>query len=631
MICVYDKKTKKGEFENIGLGVLDESIATEITEELNGEYSLYLEYPANSKKANYLVEFNIIKANGQLFRIYKVEREVEKIGKIKVWARHIFYDLAFYFIEAATLVNANMKEAIEGTIPPEAQAVFKFTAPEENIYPFSIRNVNALEDFFKILQYYGGEVKRDNFNIEILKQLGTNSGILIKYGKNIKGMRAIIDTNNFATKVYPIGKDNLILPERYIEAEGDVSKILPYPIVKKVEFDAGDVDELRNLGKEYIKKASNPFVNIEVDFLELSKIKEYENFKSLTEVNLGDEVEVKHELLGITAKLRVIKKRIDLLNPLNTKIELGDPLNTIIEKLDFESMIEKIESKISDSQNQLILKRNAETINISTTKYQAMIIGFSVSADTNLTANIVISGKASFDLTLSIFFSLDNKYYDLKPVQKIASGDNIINVTLPMPQVTAGQHSFIIEMQTSNGTFTIEKNNLQVTIEGRNLEGGLSPKLPRAEVLQAFLYELFLNKIEQQKQDIVLTSVQKLINDIKPNIVQTNSYADYLAKSLECLIDLNISKASVGISETFSRYKMSDYDFDSWINFDLDFEKQTDGTYISYERATIKELEYINQGIFESTLGNGVIYGVNLANREEYNSLVSLNATIKEV
>ncbi|MCX7903050.1 MAG: phage tail protein [Caloramator sp.] len=631
MICVYDKKTKKGEFENIGLGVLDECIVAEITEELNGEYSLYLEYPANSKKANYLVEFNIIKALGQLFRIYKVEREGEKIGKIKVWARHIFYDLAFYFIEAATLVNANMKEAIEGTIPPEAQAVFKFTAPEENVYPFSIRNANALEAFFKILQQYGGEIERDNYNIEILEQIGSNTGILIKYGKNIKGIRAIIDTNDFATKIYPIGKDNLVLPERYIEAEGEVAKILLYPIVKKVEFDTGDVEELRNLGKEYIKKASNPFINIEVDFLELSKIKEYENYKNLTEVNLGDEVKVLHELLGITAKLRVIKKRIDLLNPINTKIELGNPLNTIINKLDFESMLEKIESKITGSQNQLILKRNADTLNITTTRYAAMVIGFSVSADTNLTSNIVISGKASSDLTLSIFFSLDNKYYDLKPTQKVASGDNIINVTLPMPQVTAGQHAFIIEMQTSNGTFTIEKNNLQVTIEGRNLEGGLSPKLPRAEVLQSFLYELFLNKIEQQKQDIVLTSIQKLINDIKPNIVQTNSYADYLAKSLECLIYINISKASVGISEVFTRYKMFDYEFDSWINFDLDFEKLPDGSYTSYERATIKELEYINQGNFETTIGNGVIYKAFLANREEYNSLVSLNATIKEV
>ena len=38
-----------------------------------------------------------------------------------------------------------MKEAIEGTIPPEAQVVFEFLAPERNIYPIKLRNINALE------------------------------------------------------------------------------------------------------------------------------------------------------------------------------------------------------------------------------------------------------------------------------------------------------------------------------------------------------------------------------------------------------------------------------------------------------------------------------------------------------
>ena len=83
VITIYNRKTNKDEFNNNGLGVLDECIAAEITEELNGEYSLYIEYPADSKKANYLLEFNIIKADDQLFRIYKVERQQE-IGRAHV-------------------------------------------------------------------------------------------------------------------------------------------------------------------------------------------------------------------------------------------------------------------------------------------------------------------------------------------------------------------------------------------------------------------------------------------------------------------------------------------------------------------------------------------------------------------
>ncbi|MCG4579346.1 hypothetical protein L0O71_03895, partial [Clostridium cochlearium] len=79
MICIYDKKTTKGNFENNGLGVLDEVISCFITEELNGDYELELEYSAKGRKAKYLEEWNIIKADGQLFRIYRVEKISKEI------------------------------------------------------------------------------------------------------------------------------------------------------------------------------------------------------------------------------------------------------------------------------------------------------------------------------------------------------------------------------------------------------------------------------------------------------------------------------------------------------------------------------------------------------------------------
>ena len=75
MIYVYDKKTSRGNFDNNGLAVLDECITAELTHELNG-ITAELEYPAQSK-SKYLEELNIIKADGQLFRIYKVrERRI---------------------------------------------------------------------------------------------------------------------------------------------------------------------------------------------------------------------------------------------------------------------------------------------------------------------------------------------------------------------------------------------------------------------------------------------------------------------------------------------------------------------------------------------------------------------------
>ena len=125
MICVYDRRILKGNFDNNGLAVLHECILLEITEELNGQYALELEYPANSKKVQYLQEFNILKVNEQLFRIYKVEKVQASDKRIKVYANHIFYDMAYYFIEDVRAENAPVKTAMQKALVNDLSLIYE--------------------------------------------------------------------------------------------------------------------------------------------------------------------------------------------------------------------------------------------------------------------------------------------------------------------------------------------------------------------------------------------------------------------------------------------------------------------------------------------------------------------------
>lgn len=634
MICIYDKKTTKDNFNNNGLAVLDECIVAELTEELNGEYSLYIEYPADSRKATHLVELNIIKANEQLFRIYKVERQQEATRRIKVWARHIFYDLAFYFIESVNLVNANMKEAIEGTIPPEAQAVFEFLAPERNIYPIKLRNINALEGLFNLIEIYGGELIRDNFTIEILEKLGEDKGTTIRYGKNIKGLKAIIDTSEFATRIYPIGDNNLVLQERYIEAEGEIANILPYPITRKVEFSGcKDVEELRELAKKYIKKVSNPFINITVELLELSRTKEYGKYAKLFTMELGDIVKVEHERLGIYSELRVIKKVTDLLNHINTKIELGNPLNTIINKLDFNSVVKSLESRIEGAQNAVILKKNTDAMSISSMSfYQAIAVAISALADTNLSCSLTVSGVASDDLALKMRFALDGEYYEFQPSQNLAKGDNVISITIPIPQVTAGQHAFVIEMQTSNGTFHIDKNNLQVFIEGRHLEGGLNPSLPRAEVMQAVLYVIYSNKIKNYKDSIVTSEDITHLEDRVAIHFQEITYSEAINKGPKTMnTKTTISMKVAGFSHIADKIFYLNLNTDDWVMHFSEFKNIGSNNWILDHYITLTEKNDITKSSVYSYLGDGIVYEVNFGSRDEYKDIIQISSGLKEI
>lgn len=633
MIFVYDKKTPRGNFENNGLAVLDECIMAEINQELNGDYSLELEYPVVSRKAQYLEEFNIIKADGQLFRIYKVERIQEKISKIKVWARHIFYDLAFYFIESAKVLNANMKEALEGTMPPELQGLFSFNVLEENIAPFAVKEINAVDAIFRLIEVYGGELHRDNFDVEIKDSIGESNGVLVKYGKNIKGMRVIEDTSELATRIYAIGSNSLLLPERYIEVEGERAKLLLYPITKRVEFKkCKDVESLRARAEEYAEKAANPKIFITIDFMELSKTEEYKNYNHLTQVAVGDFVKVSNEKIAVTTDLRVIKKRTDLINHINTKIELGDPLNTIIEKLDTSKLLEDINNAISGTLSSVIIKKNSDTVTISTSSYPAMIVGITTRADTNLNCNITMTGKASADCTLTILFSLDGKYYDFKPIQKLAAGDNVIGLPLPMPQVTAGDHTFMVEMKVSNGTFTIEKNNLQVSIEGRDLEGGLSASVPRAEIVYNFLYNLFNIKIGTYKFSVG----HSFKHYLDTNVMEVDAYnfENFNTRFNIGIINHGNPKLTLnvmGIIEEFYSGKSSSYVFDAdWIEWSSDYDKNKDGSYDFYNRVTVKEPILKREGGYIQDLGNGVVYAANVPDISLYKDLIAINAYLKE-
>lgn len=627
MICIYDKSAIEQDFKSNGLGILHQCLKAQIDLNLNGDYSLYLEYDATDFKAKYLVELNIIKANDQLFRIYKVERSHANHLKLNIWARHIFYDLAYFFIESSKIVNATMHDAMEVTIPPEAQDRFNIKAPQANLAPFTVEQINAVDAIFKLIEVYGGEVERDNFNVSFKDKLGRENGVTLRYGKNIKGLTATEDASEMATRIFPVGENGLVLPERYIEVKGN--KLLPFDITKKVELKyCQDEDELRREALLYLESSIIPKLHIQVDFLELSKTEQYKEFKYLTSIEVGDLVDVFHEGLSITTKLRVIRKQIDLLNPVNTKIELGNPLNNIIEKLDDSRIIDEMNKLIAGNKTGVVIKKNTESLNILNVREAAISIGITTKADTNLNCNITFTGEGSADGTLSIFFSLDGLEYYLKPVQRLVAGHNILSFSLPMPQVQVGSHQFLIEMMMSSGTFKIEKNNMQVSIEGLHIEGGLSATLPRIGIIYPYLFSMFIKKLKGY-QPITECGIE----NAGYNFLEVGDIVEYLVFYNELFKlytdwETTINLKEIGIFESFYQANASKYNFDhSWITWETDSDKLSDGKYEVYDCVSIKEPLLENNGECIDSESDA-IYMTELPNFNQFNQLVSLEVQL---
>jgi phage minor structural protein len=493
LICIYDRKTQKENFNNNGLAVLNECIKAEIIHELNGDYSLELEYPANSKKAIFIQEFNIIKADNQLFRIYKVEKVQGYDIIIKIWAKHIFYDLAFYFIENVKADKCSIKTAMQKALVSDAASTYEIDSDIIINESLEMIEINPAEAMFKIIDQWGtGELYRDNFKIKILKQIGKNTGTLIKYGKNIKGIKIAYDTTNIVTKLYPKGANGLTLTEKYINVPNwDSSMYPPFPIIKKVEFsDAYDEPTLRIMANETAKTIGLTNVNIEVDFLELSRTKEYENFKMLEEVKVGDYVIVRHSKFSIDVVVEVIKTKKDILTGYNTKVELGQPkakFNDISKML--QTVKDDLGNQVAQALSSMLYYANSVALTVTATSIQPIYLGVAAVANTNLSFNLSLYCTASIACTLTIQVMLDNKEIPFTPKQKLQQGDNVIGLPLGIPQVSAGAHYVSVSLKTDVGTVTIPIFNLQCMIDGRNLQGGLSAEPPHAEVVQKVPYQ----------------------------------------------------------------------------------------------------------------------------------------------
>ncbi|WP_307992494.1 phage tail spike protein [uncultured Clostridium sp.] len=515
MICIYDKKTIKGNFDNNGLGVLNELIVAEVTEELNGQYYLEIEYPANSKKSIYFKEFNIIKADEQLFRIYKVEKVQDIDKRIKVYANHIYYDLANYFIEDERPTNASVKTSMQKAMISDLYTIYTVDSDIITANTLYMVEMSPAEAMFKIIDRWGqGELIRDNYDIKILKQRGKDNGVLIKYGKNINGLKITIDTTNVVTKLYPKGANGIKLTEKYISVlNWDSDLYPPFPIIKKVELkEAADEVTLRKMATELAETIGLSSINIQVDFIELSKSSEYSKFKDLEKVNIGDIVTVRHREFSIDVKVKVIKVKRDLLTGINTKVELGQPLGNFLKSIDPASIIktatDELGNQVAKVLTSMMYYANPVALSISNTEIQPMYLGVSAVANTNLSLNLAISCNASSECTLTIKIELDNVEILFKPKQKLKQGDNVIGIPLGIPQVISGAHYIGIYLKTDTGTVTIPIYNMQCMIDGRNLQGGLSAEPAHAECFEKLeildINKLYINKVNHYFRGINL-------------------------------------------------------------------------------------------------------------------------------
>jgi phage minor structural protein len=370
-------------FTHNGLVVLSDCKVAFVDEELNGKYELEIEYPIDRRgKWQHLTEGNILKADGQIFRIYHKEKT---LTGIKANARHIFYDLLDNFIESATIGNLNAAGALSAILS-NTQYAHDFTSMSDiataSTYAIDKQNpVEAIMGDDGVISRYGGELVRDNYTVRLYAARGLDRDVLVSYGKNIIGIEETLDMDSVCTRVFPVGKDGLLLTEKYLDST--LINSYPHPIIKMVEFnDCETENALRTAGQVYLDQYDKPIVNYSIDFIELTKTEEYKNYSILETVYMGDTVTVRHTKLNINIKAKVIRIKKNILTNRIEEVELGSfrlnisnaiskPINDLKrqqtqDKTDLQAAIDNATEQINSALGGYVVKRNGELLIMDT-------------------------------------------------------------------------------------------------------------------------------------------------------------------------------------------------------------------------------------------------------------------------
>nr|DAK34921.1 MAG TPA: tail protein [Caudoviricetes sp.] len=346
-------------FETYGLGEIDATKA-QVTRERNGNYTLYIEYPASGPLAGTFKNDMRIKSDAglrtknQTFFISRILKDSS--GILKVYAKHISHLTETMAIRNNTNATGTAQAALAiwalnalGGIRFDTWSDIDLTSKTSwNIADFKTARDALGGVKGSILDVWGGEYEFDNTVIRLHKQLGRKSPTVLEYGRNILRAEDDQDIEGAYTSVYPYAtytpenqgtgeggatsqQVTVELPEKYVD--GPYIGLYNERRVLIVDFSSNfkdkevpTIDKLRRLAKEYAinNRLGLPKINTKIEYVDLSKTLDYKLTQILEEAELCDIVPVYYPQIGLTsedAKLTTIV--YDVLLEQNDSVEVG--------------------------------------------------------------------------------------------------------------------------------------------------------------------------------------------------------------------------------------------------------------------------------------------------------------------
>lgn len=325
-------------FTSNGIGRLVDCISCTVTEERNGIFECEFQYPANGRYFDELIQGGVIgithddTGDIQPFDIYKHSAVIS--GVVTFNARHISYRLCGIVVKPYTATSC--AAALAGIKTNSVQTNdFTFTTDKsisktfESTLPKSARNLLMGEEG-SVLQSFQGEYKFDKWNVSLLTSRGSDTGVTVRYGKNLTGITWERDDSNCFNAVAPFwtdGTTTVTLPETYVQPTTPISPVICVPLDMSQMIEGQPTEaQLRAAAISYLDTTEpwKPFNKITVDFVAMWQSPEYEAVASIQRIGLCDTVSIYWTEMGIVAeKAKVVRTVYNTLAERFDEIQVG--------------------------------------------------------------------------------------------------------------------------------------------------------------------------------------------------------------------------------------------------------------------------------------------------------------------
>lgn len=336
---------------------------------INGTWQLSMEVPTSDVHWIDVEDNGVIKVDTpygiQLFRIYSKDKTQFDIS---MNAYPIFMDSKNdTFIYDRRPTNCDGQTALSTLLNGTKYKGHSNISTKSTAYWIRKNVIECIgsNDDNSFLNRWGGEVRYDNYDIYINDRIGSDNGMRVEFGFNMKEVEEKVDFSNVITRIRPVAYNGYQLVENeYVDSPlrnkypKDFISEITYDYIKLAsdvsgEIQDGDIvcdtidslrDELRKAAKKEFEEnqIDKPTIEYTVSVVDLSRSDKYKLFKDMLKLNLGDTLIVKNKRLDIDTTARVKSIKYNCITNRMEELTIGDVVPSfLINKQTFREVLKK--------------------------------------------------------------------------------------------------------------------------------------------------------------------------------------------------------------------------------------------------------------------------------------------------